>query len=128
MSYYTVTSWVDNTTALSASNLNHLEAGVAAAVPRTGTVSTDIIDYNLSGSTDVGISAQTHAVNINSAVNVGLFHNAIFDGTNNKFQITESFPAYELVINGSGVAARKSTSNGTAGGTITWGSYTFLFT
>ena len=93
-----------------------------------GTDVTQIVGHNLTGSSDSGVYQAVNAVTITSAVSTLMKFNVKFDGSNDRFITTQSFPAYELVVNGSGVAARKSNSNATAGNVITWLSYTFLFT
>lgn len=125
MASYSAIGFTDGITAVSASNLNHIEAGISGAVPSVGNTSTDIIGYGLHSSTDVGMEAVTHAISIGSAAGLNLKWNNAF-GTQDTFIITDAHPAYQLSVNGAGIAWRKSTTNATASGVITWTSYTIL--
>lgn len=123
---YVPINWVDDTTPTSATNFNHMEAGIAAAVCSTGPTATDKIGYSLDGSTDVGIDAQAHALSLGSGTGITLKMNNYYDGSNDRF-INSSSVALQLAITATAVAVRQSTNTPSAGAVITWGSYSYLF-
>lgn len=80
----------------------------------------------LNGSNDRGVNAGVaNAASIISGDAVWLKYNCYNNGTNDLF-INASI-AYQLVVQGGGVLVRKSTNTPTAGGAITWGTATTLF-
>jgi len=92
-----------------------------------GSDTTQIIGHSLKGSSDSGIYNDTHAISIGSGAGTTIKYGHYWNGTNDIFSVTSSFPAYQLSISGAGIACRKSSANCTAGGTVTWLSYTVLF-
>jgi hypothetical protein len=123
---YSPIGWIDNETPLSATNMNHMEAGISAAVPQNGPTPADTIGYNLNGSADVGIDAQAHPLSLGSGSGVVLKMNNHFDGTSDRF-INPNTGALQLLIGATYVAVRKSTNTPLAGAIITWGNYSYLF-
>jgi hypothetical protein len=92
-----------------------------------GSDTTQVIGFSLHGSSDCGISNDVNVSTVASTVNNIIKFNNYWNGSVDKFTTTQSFPAYQLSVSGAGIAVRKSTTNATAGGTITWGSFTILF-
>jgi hypothetical protein len=118
MGYFSNVVWSDGITACSAANFSRIELGVANSVPRTGPSAGEIIDYNMHGSSDMGMEGTANPISIGAGAGLTLKLNNYWNGTNDLFMGTGY--AYQLYLNGSGVHARKSNASGTAGGTITW--------
>lgn len=91
-----------------------------------GSDTTQVIGSSLTGSSDCGIYNAVNAVTVGSAVNVIMKFNNKWNSSIDTFITTQSFPAYQLTVSGAGIAWRKSTTNATAGGTITWNAYVIL--
>jgi hypothetical protein len=81
-------------------------------------------------SNNVEVISHSHFARISGGAGGGALveFNVYNDGTNDRYLGTTTAPAYQLAVASSGVRCRKSTdASPTAGNTITWGSWTTLF-
>lgn len=124
----TLTTFVSNTIIHSADvNTNFSNLNAVTAIYDVTNNANQVIGHALLGSSDSGMYDFTYAISIGSSIGVTHKFGNYWNGSADKFSVTVSFPAYQLGISGAGIAGRKSNANCVAGNTITWDSWSVLF-